>query len=709
MDDYHWPKIPRPVYQEQLRRSRGTDFVKVLTGIRRSGKSTILRMFIEELRGSGVSDDDIVYINFDIDQETLPADSAELTEYVNKRLTPGRGKYLFFDEIQNVKEWEIAVTSFYEKHADVYITGSNSQTLSSDLATKLSGRTLGIHVMPLSFSEYMVFRKGSGMSGDELLSDYIRDGGLPAVALLKGTPASPLIRQILEGVYGTVYRKDIDLRYQIRNQSVMENIIRFMMRNIGSRTSPGNIAGKLSSRRIKVAVATVEDYMDYIAGAYLMYRSQRIDSDTGEYMVTSDKFYASDLGVRNVIAPMREGEMAGLIENVVFSELMYRYGEVATYDVDGKEIDFIADPKNRPRYFQVCMSIADDATRERELKPLKALGDNYPKTVITLERFPSDDIDGIRIVSLTDWMREDDWMAERFPKQLTHDQHFVSQFYLGRFGKDGIVYGYDIRRHKGKPKGTGGWCKLYDFYEIEGLEPNELEGRFADIEDECAPYLGMMSRREALEYDDMLPVLRLASMTHVRSPAMLQSCLEIIGGDVDSESGREAVMEACKRTILTGLRSAEGHLFGIPYGELAISYQTWDQDVLVTTDNPVIPCNLYDLSFIPRQGILDGFIFPVDMRTLVMVFRVSDHERFEEAFGKAGGLIDPQRANYIMIENAVGTVFFKDDSNPIFSVIDQIPLNPAMEDVYEFLQRELQESEKRKRKAKEETSSGSKG
>lgn len=404
--DTEWPRIPREKYLSELRAGRDTDFIKVLTGIRRCGKSTILEMFMDELRDSGVRDEDIVYIDFDEDPENLPKDGSELMAYVRDRLNPGSGRYLFFDEVQNVEGWEDAIISFYDRKADVYVTGSNSQMLSSEIATRLSGRHLEIHVMPLVFSEYLEFRKNRGKTAEELFSDFMRHGGMPAVALSEDLPSRSLIPGILEGMYSTVYRKDIEERHSIRGSSMLSNLIRFMMRNISCRTSPRNIAGNLSSKRQKISAPTVQDYLDYITEAFLMTRSERMDSSTMDYLETSDKFYATDLGVRNIVSPMRDGDVSAMIENIVFNELRYRYKSVVTFDVEGREIDFVADPMGSRRYYQVCMSIADDNTRERELRPLREVGDNYPKTVITLDRYPVDDIEGIRIVRLIDWLQE---------------------------------------------------------------------------------------------------------------------------------------------------------------------------------------------------------------------------------------------------------------------------------------------------------------
>ncbi len=400
-----WPVIPRERYLRMLRDGRDAPFIKVITGIRRCGKSTIMSMFARELLDSGVPEDRIIHIDFERDPDAPIADWESLLDHVRGRLEPGRGRYILLDEVQDVDGWERAVRSLFESGADVYVTGSNSQMLSSEISTRLSGRTVEIHVMPLVFSEYVAFRR-QGVPVDAMFQDYLVHGGMPAVALLEDTPARAMIPQHLDGIYGTVYRRDIEERHSIRGSSTMSDLIRFMMRNIGCRTSPKNIAGSLSGAGMRVSAPTVQDYLDLITGAYLMTRSERIDSRTMGCLRTTDKFYAADLGVRNVIAPMRDGDLAMMIENIVFNELRFRYGSVATFDVDGREVDFVADPMGRRMYFQVCMGIGDEGTRERELRPLRDLGDNYPKTVITWERYPVDDIDGVRVVALLDWLLE---------------------------------------------------------------------------------------------------------------------------------------------------------------------------------------------------------------------------------------------------------------------------------------------------------------
>lgn len=389
-----------------LRSGRDTPFIKILTGIRRCGKSTLLNMFRRELLESGVPDECVFHMDFDNDGADVPRDHRALTDLVESSVEVMPGTYIFLDEVQNVSEWERSVSSFYTKGADVYITGSNSQMLSSELSTKLSGRCLEIHVMPLVFSEYVRFRDSRDI--DKLFDDYIRDGGLPAVALLEDTQSESIIPQIIDGVFNTVFVKDVIQRHSVRNVQSMLNLFRFIMRNIGDRTSARNTANYLTSSGVKTSHVTVEDHIGFLEEAFLISRAKRYDTKTKGYLVTSDKFYATDLGVRNSVAGLRQiDDLDGIMENIVYQELRYRYGDVAVLSVDNLEVDFVSDPVRSPMYWQVCLNIGDAGTRERELRPLRAIQDNYPKTIITYDRFPMDDIDGIKVVQLRDWLLND--------------------------------------------------------------------------------------------------------------------------------------------------------------------------------------------------------------------------------------------------------------------------------------------------------------
>ncbi len=394
--------VPREHYLSLIRASRNAPFIKVITGIRRCGKSTLMEMFIDELKLSGVSEDRILSMNFD-DTDLAIQTYSDLVDAVKSKIGDLRGAYLFFDEIQNVAEWERAISSFYVHKADIYITGSNSDMLSSKLSTKLSGRCIEIRVHTLSFSEYIAFREIDDK--EKLLEDYIRFGGFPAVSL----SVDKMPRQtndILNGIYNTVFKKDVQNRHEIRNNALMEHICKYLMKNIGDRTSIRGTANYITSKGMKTQPQTVDQYIEFLEEALLFSRAKRYDSKAKDYLRTSDKFYVSDIGIRNCLLPFHSNDLDGIIENIVFNELMYRYGDVAICDINGYEIDFIADPVGKPSYYQVSLSIADKTTAEREIRPLKAINDNYPKTVITYERYPLDDIDGIRIVQLKDWLLE---------------------------------------------------------------------------------------------------------------------------------------------------------------------------------------------------------------------------------------------------------------------------------------------------------------
>lgn len=408
--------IVRDHYMKKFRDSRNTPFIKVITGIRRSGKSTLMKMFIDELKESGIRDDRILHIDFDDlmtigdyrDKLKIYSDdlnSRDLIEIVRGSIEVLNESYLFFDEIQNVDGWEEAITAFYTKGADVYITGSNSNLLSSELATKLSGRCIEIPVYTLTFSEYKLFRENSGIGDEQLFEDYIRRGGFPAIALSEDA-GSTLMDQILEGIYATVYNKDVLARNNIRNIPMMNHLCRFLMKNIGDRTSVRKATRYLNSNSMHTQPQTVDQYLDMLESAFLFHRAKRLDSKTKEYLRTSDKFYTADLGIRHTVVPFSVADYDGMIENIVFMELKQRFGDVAVCSVEGFEVDFIANPIRSPSYYQVTMSILDSNTREREVRSLKALDDNYPKTMITMDHGCNGDIDGIRVINLIDWLLE---------------------------------------------------------------------------------------------------------------------------------------------------------------------------------------------------------------------------------------------------------------------------------------------------------------
>ncbi len=397
--------IPREHYLEKLRGLRGFPIIKGIIGIRRCGKSTLMAEFIGELKASGIPEDRILYINLD-DESSGIETWRNLLDYVAGMVGDPKGSYLFLDEIQNIPEWERAVSTLFINEADIYITGSNSQMLSTELSTKLSGICVEIRMQPLVFREYLQFRKDSGKDAAALLDDYIRRGGFPTAALLEDV-LPELVPDMLMGIYNTVYTKDVSERNSIRNNELASNVCRFIMKNIGDRTSIRSVSNYLISKGTKTRPETVDSYISMLEKALLIGRARRMDLKTKEYLRTSEKFYAADLGLRNVIVPYTEADLDGIMENIVFNELIFRYGRASVCSVGDLEIDFIVDSEGVLSYYQVCMNICDESTRERELKPLRSVRDNYPKTIITYDRFPLNDIDGIKVVPLSEWLTED--------------------------------------------------------------------------------------------------------------------------------------------------------------------------------------------------------------------------------------------------------------------------------------------------------------
>ncbi len=392
--------IPREHYMSRIRASRGSDFIKVLTGIRRCGKSTLMRMFIDELRASGMPDDRMFYVNLD-DENSGIETFRDLIDAAESKTGDLAGSSVFLDEVQNIPEWERAVSTFHVRGADVYITGSNSGMLSTELSTKLSGRCLEIRIRPLAFSEYVAFREPA--DGAALLEDYIRYGGFPAVSLaMDRMPAQ--VGDILDGIYNTVFNKDVVGRHEIRGTATIDHLCGYLMKNIGDRTSVRGATNYMTSKGMKTQPPTLDQYISFLEEALLFSRAKRMDLKAKEYLRTADKFYVADTGIRSCRIPLRPEDLNGIMENIVYNELAYRFGDVAVCSVGQYEVDFVADPNGSPSYYQATLSIADPATMERELRPLKAIDDNYPKTVITYDRFPMSDADGINIVNLEDWL-----------------------------------------------------------------------------------------------------------------------------------------------------------------------------------------------------------------------------------------------------------------------------------------------------------------
>lgn len=389
--------IDRPIYLEKLRRFRDKQLVKVVTGIRRCGKSTLLELFRRSLRESGIAVDAIQCYNFeDLSIEAL-TDFRRLYAEVAGKLSADRMNYVFFDEIQLVPQFEKTVDSLLAKgNVDIYLTGSNAFLLSGELATLLSGRMLEIHLTPLSFREAF---------GD--------DGGAEDFRAYLGGTAFPYARQLeshsdvydyLEGVYNTVILKDVVSRYGNPDANQLQRVARFLMGNIGNLVSIKKISDTMTGDGQKISTHTVDAYLEALSAAYLFYRVPRFDVKGKQLLKTGAKYYTADLGLRNLVLGERNADFGHALENVVYLELRRRGWRVFVGKEGAKEIDFIAQRDGRTAYFQVALTALDEDTRRRELASLEAVDDSFPKTLLTLDPLPYSTHKGIAILNAVDWL-----------------------------------------------------------------------------------------------------------------------------------------------------------------------------------------------------------------------------------------------------------------------------------------------------------------
>lgn len=406
--------VERTEYLELIKSWRNEKVIKVITGIRRCGKSTLLEQYRDYLLGVGVSDEQIVFINFeDLDFEEL-LDYKKLYSYLMGRLAKDRFTYIFLDEIQKVAEFEKVVDSLYIKdNVDIYITGSNSYLLSGELATLLSGRYVEISMLPLSFAEFCKLKKSeSGV--DELFAEYMRDGGMPYVALMDKTKEK--VDMYLEGIYNTVIVKDIEDRQKRREQdankrkitdiSLLKNIAKFLAGSVGSPISVKSISDYIVSSGRKVSDNTVSDYIEALEESYIFYPAERYDILGKQTLKMNQKLYIVDLGIRRHLLSRKNYDLGFSLENIVFLELLRRGYKVNVGKVGMTEVDFVAQKDGKVHYFQVTASLADEKTFEREITPLRNISDNYPKTILTLDRFTLGDYEGIEVVNAVDWLVE---------------------------------------------------------------------------------------------------------------------------------------------------------------------------------------------------------------------------------------------------------------------------------------------------------------
>ncbi len=392
--------VARELYLSKLRPFKNKEVIKVITGLRRSGKSTFLMQVKEELLKEGIKEKQIIYINFeDLNNEYL-LEYHKLHEYILNKLDKDNFNYIFLDEIQRVKDFQKAVDSLYiMKNVDIYITGSNSDLLSSELSSLLTGRYVEINLLPLSFKEFVSFNKESDKR--DLFRKYLENGGLPYTLSL---PNEESIDIYLSGIFNTIINNDILMRHPHIELGILESILRFLVHNVGSLVSSTKIANTLTSNGRKTSYNTVELYISYLKESFLVYEAKRFDIKGKQHLKSLSKYYIVDLGFRKMLLANASKDLGHTLENVVYFELLRRGYDVRVGKWNGNEVDFVAIKGGKIEYFQVTASIMDTSKRKQELEVLEKINDSYSKTLITLDDFGLGNYNGIEIVNIIDFL-----------------------------------------------------------------------------------------------------------------------------------------------------------------------------------------------------------------------------------------------------------------------------------------------------------------
>lgn len=402
--------VQRKEYLEKLIEWKDDDVIKVVTGIRRCGKSTLLMQYQDYLKSIGIEENQIIAVNFEeLEYEEL-CDYKKLYAYIKDRLVADKITYIFLDEIQKVLSFEKVVDSLYVKpNIDIYITGSNAYMLSGDLATLLTGRYVEISMLPLSFNEYMQL---SDKDKESAFADYIKYGGLPFVATMDRTDDK--VDTYLEGIYNTVIVKDIEDRQKrqksnsdkrkINDIPLLKTIAKYLSSVIGSPVSLRGITNYLVSSGRKISANTVSNYVDALIESFIFYPAERFDIVGKQLLKANKKYYMVDLGIRNHILPRKYYDLGFSVENIVFFELLRRGCKVTIGKYQENEVDFVAEKRGEFTYIQVTADMVSESTFDREMKPLYAIQDNYEKIVLTLDKLTVGNYDGIKVVNVIDWL-----------------------------------------------------------------------------------------------------------------------------------------------------------------------------------------------------------------------------------------------------------------------------------------------------------------
>ena len=402
--------INRPIYINKIMAYVDTPFVKILTGIRRCGKSTILKMLINEMRKKGIRDEQILHYSFDsLEYEDIKT-ATKLFNYLKQHLFSKGKTYLFLDEIQEVRSWEKVINSLMtDYNVDIYVTGSNSRMMSSEISTYLTGRYISFRVYPLSFSEYILFRKEHTeiLDTHTELANYLRLGGFPAVHLQKYTPDE--VYTIVKDIYNSTIFTDIVRRNQIRKVDQLERIVKFAFDNVGRTFSAASISKFLKSQNRSIDNETVYNYLSKLESAYILHRCSRFDIQGKEILKTQEKFYLADSALRYSVLGYSPDSIAAMLENVIYLELLRRGYDVYVGKLDNTEIDFVAVKQENKLYIQVTQEISSLETEKREYGRLLDIRDNYPKYVLRTVAFAGGNYEGIKTMHIADFLLSDEY------------------------------------------------------------------------------------------------------------------------------------------------------------------------------------------------------------------------------------------------------------------------------------------------------------
>lgn len=395
--------INRTEYLDELKKWRDKDLIKVVTGIRRCGKSTLFELFIKYLKEEGISKEHIISINLESLEYNFSG-YKELYDYVVSQIKDDKKYYVFLDEVQNVKEFQKAVDGLYiKKNIDIYITGSNAFLLSGELATLLTGRYIEIKMLPLSFKEYVSFFSNNN-NYQELFLRYMKNGGMPGTLSVLDLENDE-INKYLDSIFSTIVFKDIMARNKITDKALLENIIKFIFDSIGSPISTKKISDTLTSRGMSTSNHTVENYITAFVESYLIYKAERFDVKGKNLLVRDYKYYSVDTGLRSyLLGKKANSDMGHILENIVYLELLRRGYRVYVGKVDDMEVDFVAENYEGIKYFQVALTVRNEKVLERELRVLQKTGDHYPKYLITMDMDLTSDYNGITKINVIDWL-----------------------------------------------------------------------------------------------------------------------------------------------------------------------------------------------------------------------------------------------------------------------------------------------------------------